>query len=65
MTRGYVTSYDERRGIGFVQQFQGANRIPFCAPDADRAAIREGDPVEYRVIGGKVGVRAHLIRRVA
>ena len=65
MTRGYVSSFDARRGTGFIQRAHGADRIPFTARDAEGRSFREGERVEYRVIGGKAGVVAQEVRRIA
>lgn len=70
MTRGYVTHFDARRGIGFVQHQHGGTPVPFTTRDAqergsDLRLLREGDTVEYRVSGGMTGVIAYALRRVA
>lgn len=65
MTRGYVTSFDARRGVGFVRQAHGADRIPFAARDSDHRSFQAGDTVEFAVIGGKAGVRATSVRGLA
>lgn len=65
MTRGYVTSFDDRRGTGFIQRAHGEDRIPFSTRDAEERHFREGDVVAYKVTGGKAGVIAYQVRRVA
>jgi cold shock CspA family protein len=61
MTQGYVTSFDARRGTGFVQQ-QNGSRIPFTLRDDESRSLRAGDRVAYTVTGGMAGVKAQLIR---
>jgi cold shock CspA family protein len=65
MVRGYVTSFDARRGVGFIQRTVGTDRIPFTARDGEGLRFAEGDTVEYKVTGGKAGVIAYQVRRVA
>ena len=64
MARGYVSSFDSRRGIGFIRQAHGADRIPFTLRDHEGRSVRTGDPVEFAVVGGKAGVRATGVRGV-
>ena len=65
LTRGTVHSFNLRRGTGFVRHSTGADRIPFSARDAREEAYRAGEPVEFTVVGGKVGVMAREVRRIA
>lgn len=65
MTRGTVQSFNARRGTGFVRHSTGADRIPFSARDSREEAYRVGEPVEFTVVGGKVGVMAREVRSVA
>ena len=65
MTRGPVQSFNTRRGTGFVRHSTGADRIPFSARDSREEAYRVGEPVEFTVVGGKVGVMAREVRSVA
>lgn len=60
MTQGFVTSFDARRGTGFVQQARESDRIPFTANRS--ASIQSGDQVEFAVVGGKAGVMAKGVR---
>lgn len=64
MTQGYVTSFDARRGIGFVQRQHGQDRIPFTMRSGESSLLQEGDAVEYRVTGGKTGPKAYRVRRL-
>ena len=61
MTFGTVTTYNEKRGTGFVQRHDG-DRIPFALRDVEAGTPAPGAQAEYRVIGGKAGVRAHALR---
>ncbi|GAB5535120.1 MAG: hypothetical protein Rubg2KO_13690 [Rubricoccaceae bacterium] len=65
MTRGTVYSFNARRGTGFVRHSTGTDRIPFSARDAREEAYRAGESVEFTVVGGKVGVMAREVRRIA
>jgi len=62
MTRGTVSSFNSQRGTGFVRHSAGADRIPFSAREE---AYRAGEPVEFTVVGGKAGVMAREVRRIA
>ena len=64
MTKGIVTAFDARRGVGYVQHIEGTNLVPFAARNIDGEAPNTGDLVKYIVIGGKAGVTAKNIRRV-
>ncbi|MDX1418622.1 MAG: cold shock domain-containing protein [Rubricoccaceae bacterium] len=60
-----MTSFDARRGIGFVQQQHGRTRIPFSVRGGEAPSLQEGDAVEYRVTGGKTGPIAYSLRRIS
>ncbi|MEM8556613.1 MAG: hypothetical protein AAGG50_02110 [Bacteroidota bacterium] len=64
MTRGIVTAYDAKKGIGFVQRNEDADRIPFSSRVLLGPVPNIGDRVEYAVIGGKVGCRASVVRPI-
>ena len=63
MIRGTITSYNARRGTGFVRHHAGADRIPFSARHSREDAYRAGEPVVFTVVGGKAGVQAREVRR--
>ncbi len=63
MTQGFVSSFDARRGTGFVQQARESDRIPFTTHRMN-GELRSGDQVEFAVIGGKAGVIATNVRPV-
>lgn len=65
MTRGIVAAFNARRGVGYVQHHEGTTRIPFSARDIHGDEPGTGDPVEYTVVGGKAGVAAKHVRRIA
>ena len=65
MTKGIVAAFNARRGVGFVQHHQGNDLIPFAQRDVDGDTPNAGDPVEYTVVGGKAGIAAKRIRRLA
>ena len=65
MAHGLVHSYNPRRGTGTVALRPTASPIPFSARHADDASYTPGERVEYRVVGGKAGVRAQQVRRIA
>lgn len=66
MTRGFVTSFNARRGTGFVRLACGTetDRIPFSIRDAKSRSFSTGEAVEFAVIGGKAGVVATTVRPV-
>lgn len=65
LIRGTVHSFNTRRGTGFVRHSTGADRIPFSARDSREEAYRVGESVEFTVVGGKAGVIAREVRRIA
>ena len=65
VTKGIVTTFDTLRGIGYVRHHAASNLIPFAARDVLGEVPQTGDPVEYSVVGGKVGVAAKRVRRLA
>lgn len=62
MAKGIVSTFDAKRGVGFVLQSEG-DRLPFTSRDLVDRHLSAGDSVEYLVIGGKIGIRATAIRR--
>ena len=64
MTRGTITRFDARRGVGFVRSHHGEHGIPFSLRHARDRAFTDGETVEFVVRGGKAGVAAHNVRRV-
>jgi cold shock CspA family protein len=62
MTRGFVTSFNTRRGTGFVRQATGTERIPFSTRATQGRSFRTGEAVEFSVTGGKAGVVATTVR---
>ena len=65
MAQGLVHTYNIRRGTGTVALRPSAAPIPFSARHADDRTFSPGERVEYRVVGGKAGVRAQGVRRIA
>ena len=64
MTKGTVTRFDARRGVGFVRHHRADHSTPFSLRTAAESAFSDGDTVEYVVRGGRTGVVAHGLRRV-
>ncbi len=62
MTKGTVTQFDARRGVGYVRHHRGENAIPFSVRTAEGRAFAQGEPVEFVVRGGMAGVAAHGVR---
>ena len=65
MTKGTISSYNPRRGTGYVQHAQSVDRIPFSARHAHDDRFQDGDAVEFSVVGGLAGVAARGVRRIA
>lgn len=63
MAQGFITSFDVRRGTGFVQQARDADRIPFTV-DSSAEEVHLGDEVKFAVVGGKAGLMAKNVRLV-
>ncbi len=59
-----MTTFDARRGVGYVRHTEGSTLVPFSARDIHGETPGLGDPVEYTVVGGKAGVAAKQVRRV-
>lgn len=64
MIKGTISSYNPRRGTGFVRHECGIDTIPFSLRHAADDQFADGDVVEYTVIGGKAGVVARGVRRI-
>lgn len=64
MIKGTITSYNARRGVGYVRHTRGNAGIPFSLRHAQDREFADGDSVEFTVRGGKAGVAAHGVRRV-
>ena len=62
MTKGTITQYDARRGVGYVRHHHGDHGIPFSVRHALDSDFAEGEAVEFTVRGGKAGVAAHRVR---
>ena len=64
MTKGTISSYNPRRGTGFVRHERGIDTIPFSVRHAHHDEFSNGDPVEFTVVGGLTGVVARGVRRL-
>ena len=64
MIKGTITSFNARRGIGYVRHTCGNAGIPFSLRHAQDREFSDGDSVEFTVRGGKAGVAEHGVRRV-
>ena len=64
MIKGTISSYNPRRGTGFVRHAQGLDQIPFSIRHADDDRFQDGDSVEFTVVGGLAGVAARGVRRL-
>jgi len=62
MTKGTVTHFDARRGVGYVRHHRADHGIPFSIRTAVDRDFTEGASVEFTVRGGKAGVAAHGVR---
>ena len=65
MLKGTVSSYNPRRGTGFVRPAHTETAVPFSTRDAQDGGLRHGDPVEFRIVGGMAGLMARGVRRLA
>ena len=65
MLRGRVSSFNSRRGTGYVRRVDAGDAIPFSLRHADGTQFADGDEVHYTVVGGKAGVVARGVRRVS
>ncbi len=64
MTKGTISSYNPRRGTGYVRHDRGIDNIPFSLRHAHHDDFSNGDAVEFTVVGGKAGVAARGVRRL-
>ncbi len=64
MTHGTVNDYNPRRGTGFVRPAHGADLFPFSHRPAPTVPLQSGDPVQFTVVGGRIGIVARDVRRV-
>ena len=64
MLKGTVSSYNPRRGTGYVRHDRGSTSFPFSLRSAHDDQFTDGDTVEFTVVGGLTGVAARGVRRV-
>ena len=64
MTKGTITHFDARRGVGYVRHHRADHGIPFSVRNAQDRDFAQGAAVEFTVRGGKVGPTAHGVRHV-
>lgn len=65
MVKGTISSYNPRRGTGYVRHDRGIDAIPFSVRHAADRQFASGDTVEYTVVGGLTGVAARGVRVIA